>query len=73
MRTRSDSPRPPPPPPLPSPPELENLSLRQNLVADATPLCGMANVAGFKRVVLHDNHLKALPPLEGFPALEVRP
>jgi len=52
-------------------PKLENLSLRQNLVADATPLCGMANVAGFKRVVLHDNHLKALPPLDGFPALEV--
>jgi len=50
-------------------PGLISLSWRQNLLTDATPITQLKSAPVLEQLVLHDNHLKQIPSLKGFPVL----
>eukprot|EP00899_Mesostigma_viride_P004735 jgi/Mesvir1/14262/Mv09696-RA.2 len=56
-------------PMLSIPTGLLKLSLRQNLLTDAEPLTNLPGLQGIRHLVLHDNHLKEIPPLEALQEL----
>ncbi|GBG63197.1 hypothetical protein CBR_g36965 [Chara braunii] len=52
-------------------PNLQKLSLRQNLLTDASDLAKYPGLYGLRELVLHDNQLKHIPPLDKFEKLEL--